>query len=101
MRSSFVRVMIRLFRNDYCFANARTLEKREKASRDATTRNKEEYNGSDGGRDKKKQAARRKEEGVKRWRGRGTATYNVILTEITPSRTPRDNKFATLPRILE
>lgn len=51
-------------------------------------------------RDKKEAGLRRKKEGAKRTVAR-TGLHNVILTEITPPRLPRDNKFATLSRILE
>jgi len=33
--------------------------------------------------------------------GRSSRNHNVILTEITPSHLPRDNKFATFSLILE
>jgi len=52
-------------------------------------------------RDKKKQVIYiRKKEGAKQT-GQGNRNHNVILTEITPPHLLKDNKFATLLRILE
>lgn len=64
-----------------------------------------ERNGWIGKREIRRNRLCSKEEGVKRAIAGQTEqenrNHNVILTEITPPHLPRDNKFATLSRILE
>jgi hypothetical protein len=55
------------------------------------------------GKGRRLRSERRKVLNGREERGRENSDHNVILTEITPPRSPRDNKFATLladPRIV-
>jgi len=91
----------RLFRYPQRLLRRETRARQQEEKEDAPWDKEERREVEGGGREQRLRLERSWK--VLNGRGRENSDHNVILTEITPPRSPRDNKFATLlagPRIV-